>query len=474
MLIIFIIITILFSGLAFLIRKHQISYFIVTAYCLFLGGFSSYELLHMGERQWNYLNPDALGVIFLFILSVLSFITSIQYRLYALRRKEDSRTVAIHNGVFIVFLAAITGVNLSNNFGLMWAFIEATTLTGAVLIYHDREKLVLEAVWKYIFVCSVSIALAFAGILFLSIAAQESNSVDFSFEGISRLTTTMNPIWLKACFLFVLTGFSVKMGVFPMFNVDIDAKDMAPSPISAMFSSVLMNTGFLAIFRFYAAFSGTDIQPWMHHVLMITGILSILLAAAYLIRVKNYKRIFGYSSMEHAGLILLAVSMGKAGCFAAVLHIILHSLIKSSLFYQIGQVHYWYESKMDGIAGGYFKKNPAGGLVLLIGLFSAIALPPSGLFFSEFLIFKSFIAEGQILLCVVVMLLLTVIMYSLSKSILRLLFISPPSTLDQDQNRISPWESTSQFILLGLSIYLGFAQPPFFVDFINQALVAIQ
>jgi len=332
MIVLFAIVTLIASGLAFFVRKQEINHGIVILFTLCSIAFNFYEYLHIDEVQLNMIKPDALGLIFLAIISVLGFFTAIHYRTYANKKKETDRTVSIHNSVYILFLAALAGVNLSNNFGLMWAFIEGTTLTGAVLIYHDRDKLALEAVWKYVFVCSVSITLAFAGILFLSVAAQGTNSVDFQFDSIRALAEQMNPTWLKVSFLFILTGFSVKMGVFPMFNVDIDAKDMSPSPIGALFSSVLLNAGFLAIFRFYAAFSGTSIQGWMHNVLIITGVLSILFSAAYLIRVKNYKRILAYSSMEHAGLILLAVAMGKAGYVAALLHIIFHHWLNQAFF----------------------------------------------------------------------------------------------------------------------------------------------
>ncbi len=474
MLIAFLITTILSAGLVYFIKNTTISHLITLGYTLLVGALSVFEYLHINETQLEYFTPDALGLTFLFVLSLLAFITALHYRTYAVKRKEKNTSVAIHNAAYILFLAALVGVNLSNHFGLLWVFVEATTLTGAVLIYHDRDQLALEAVWKYIFICSISIALAFAGILFLSIASQEASSVELSFDSVKQLATTMNPIWLKACFIFIVTGFSVKMGVFPMFNVDIDAKDTSPSPVGGLLSSVLLNAGFLAIFRFYSAFSGTAIQPWMQHLLMISGFLSIVFAASYLLKVKNYKRIFAYSSMEHAGLILLAVSMGKAGYFAALLHIVFHSFVKSSLFYQIGQVHRFYKSKMDGLAGGYFFKNPIGGLVLILGLFSVVALPPSGLFISEFLIFKSFIASGYIWLSLAVMLLLTLIMYTLSKSMMRLLFIAPPEDPEPKvTEKIPVWESGSQLLLLGGTIYLGIAQPPFFIDFIHQALVLI-
>lgn len=477
MLISFIILTAIATVLAFVVRKKEINHFIAIAYSLAVAAFSFYEYQHIGENQLVYFTPDALGIIFLFVLSLLGVFTALQYRNYAKKRNEEERTISNHNAAYIIFLAALVGVNLTDHFGLLWAFIEATTLAGSVLIYHDRDKLALEAVWKYIFVASVSIALAFAGILFLSIGLQEMGHVELSYEAIKNVANHLDPIWLKASFLFILTGFSVKMGVFPMFSVDIDAKDTSPSPVGAMFSSVLLNAGFLAIFRFYIAFSHSEIQPWMNHVLMIVGFASIFFAASYLIRVKNYKRIFAYSSMEHAGLIILAISMGtKLGYIAALLHIVFHSFVKAGLFYQLGQVYFVYKTKLLDKIGGYFFINPAGGLVLILGLFSVVGLPPSGLFVSEFLIFKSFLTQGHIWLAIAVMLMLALIMYTLSKSILQLVFITPkdqPKLVQNAENFVSPWESASQLFLMGLTVYLGFAQPQFFMDLVQQAIALL-
>lgn len=190
--------------------------------------------------------------------------------------------------------------------------MEATTLGASVLIYHNRNQ-DSWATWKYLFVCSIGIAIAFAGILFLGLAAHKVGHIDFSFAAIKLEASRLNPVWLQACFLLVLTGFSVKMGLVPLFNVDIDAKDASPSQVGASLSSVLMNAGFVAIYRFYDAFSGTTILPWMNKLLMITGLVSLFFAAAYLLKVKNIKRLFAYSSMEHASLVMIAFSCGGWG-----------------------------------------------------------------------------------------------------------------------------------------------------------------
>jgi len=474
MTLLFFLISVLLSGILYFVRNKTLNHYMTWLYNCFVIFFVYNRFIHKGETELMHFEADSLGLIFLILLAIISIFTAFHYKIYADRRNEGAEAVAIHNSIFVLFIAALSGAVLCNHFGLLWAFLEATTLTGAILIYHDRSKLAIEAVWKYVFVGSVSIAIAFAGILFLALAAEVRHThIDLSFKTISEISSTLDPMWLKGCFLFILTGFSVKMGVVPMFNINIDAKDISPSPVGAMFSSVLLNAGFLAIFRFYSAFAGTSILPWMNHVLIITGVLSILISAIFLTRVKNYKRIFAYHTVEHAGLVILALGMGKNGYYAAILHLIMYVLIKSSLFFQMGEIERIYKSKQEGVIGGYFAVNPLGGFVIIIGLLSLIAFPPSGLFMSELLMFKAYFSSGKIWLAVIVMLLLTVIVFTLSSALLKLLFKKPAEHINSKEAGISYWHSVPQVLLLAASIYIGFVQPAFVTDLINSAIQTI-
>ena len=174
-----------------------------------------------------------------------------------------------------------------------------------------------------------------------------------------------------------------------MYTAGIDAKDKAPSPAGALFGSVLMNVGFLGIFRFYEIISHTSILPWANKILIISGALSIFVATVYILKVKNFKRLFAYSSVEHMGLIILGLASGGVGYYAAILHVVLHSFAKSTMFFQVGQVYRIYKSKSIYDAGNYFKYNLTGAMVMLIAFFIVTAMPPSGLFISEFMIFRS-------------------------------------------------------------------------------------
>lgn len=419
--------------------------------------------------QNEYFSVDSIGVLFTIILTILSLIATVHYQKYESIHNEDIHSVKIHNAVYIGFNAALVGVYLSGHYGLLWAFIEATTLTGATLIYHDRKKIVLEAAWKYVFACSVSITLAFTGILLLSVATQEIKLKELSFDLLAQNAHLMNPVWLKAAFIFILVGFSVKMGVSPMYNVDIDAKDVSPFPIGALFSSVLLNAGFLAIYRFYSIFKNTEMGTWMNHVLVIAGVLTLLFASAHLLKVKNYKRIFAYSSMEHSGLVLIAITLGKLGILAAFLHLTYHAIVKSGLFFQIGQVIRLNEGKKEGITG-YFYQNPLGGFILLFGSLAIMALPISGLFISELLIFKSLLLHQNWIVILIIFTLLSVIFYALLTSVFKLLFYPSKAEVTVIKPKTFWLENALQLFLLGLSVYFGLFQSQYLIDLIQASL----
>jgi hydrogenase-4 component F len=341
-----------------------------------------------------------------------------------------------------------------------------------VLIYHNRNSESLEATWKYLFISSIGIALAFAGVLFLGLAGQQVKNVDFTFSTIKHLSDQLNPLWLKACFLLVVTGFSVKMGLIPLFNVDIDAKDVSPSQVGASLSSVLMNAGFVAIYRFYEAFSTTSILPWMNKLLMITGLISLFFAAAYMLKVRNVKRLFAYSSMEHASLVMIAFSCGGLGYFAAILHLIMHSLVKSSLFFQVSQMHRIFNSKIDENIGSYLRINPLGGVVMLLGFLSIIAMPPSGMLISELMMFQTLIAKSYWWIAIIVLLLVLVVIYGLAVRMLGIVFLKKHGGTINLKGA-SPFESIIQLSMILIVFYIGLFRPEFIVQGINLAIKSL-
>jgi hydrogenase-4 component F len=270
----------------------------------------------------------------------------------------------------------------------------------------------------------------------------------------------------------MIVGFSTKMGLFPMHTIAVDAHTVAPPPISAFISTTLMNVGFVAIFRTYSLMAHTSILPWMNQILLWCGFLSIFVSTVYILRVNHLKRMFAYSSLEHMGLTAIGLASGGIGYFAAILHMILHSFVKASVFYQIDQVHRVFNTYIIKKTGNYFNKNLTGALVMLLVFVSITAMPPSGMFVSEFLIFRSLFESHKIIVFVLILLLLTMIIWALGKNIFSMLFL-PPAESDGKIVKINPWESLTQFILLASAIYLGLNPPAAFVHLINDAIILL-
>jgi len=458
------------SLVLFFNRNKTLNYLLLTAFVILQWGLTIYEYNHRDIRELGYFTPDALAVIFLTTLSLICIPAFWHSYIYFAKDKDVPRERSIYFAAMVMLLTALSAAYLSDNIAITWIFVEITTLSSSALIYHRRNVRTLEGTWKYVFVCSISITFVFIGILFLTVAVQQAGIKDLNYKVLLSNAGSFNVFWLKLAFLFIFTGFTSKAGLVPMYTAGIDAKDKAPSPAGALFGSVLMNVGFIGIFRFYEIISHTSIFPWANNILLISGILSIFVATVYMLKVKNFKRLFAYSSVEHSGLIMLGLAGGGIGYYAAILHIVLHSFAKSTMFFQIGQVYRIYKSKSIYDAGDYFKYNLAGALVLLFGFFIVTAMPPSGMFVSEFLIFRSLFESNHLWLLAIVLLLLTMIIWSFGKNIFKMLFIKAVDFNEKTIEKISPAESLSQYIFLALVVYLGLNPPAVFVNLINTAI----
>ena len=426
---------------------------------------------HMGEVVDEYFRIDRLSVIFITVITILAFTTIVHSIFFASRRKETYKMIGIHDSALMILISTMSGVLISGHLALLWAFIEATSLASAMLIYRDRSKKNFEAAWKYFFVCSIGIALAFVGILFIVIAGQEINNPDINMTSLLKDIAAMNPLWLKIAFIFVLTGFSVKIGVAPLFTVDIDAKDAAPLHVGAIFSGGMTIVGFVAIFRFYEIFSiSPELNHWMNTILLITGLLSILMATVYTLKINNYRRMLAYSSVEHAGIILIALSLGHLGYIAAIIHLICHSFIKAALFYQFGNIYWFYRTDDSSHLRNYFKNDPVGGIVVLLGFFMILAVPPSGLCMSEFMLIKSLFLKGDWLVLIPMLFLLTFMFANLARRFLELLFM-PAKEERATRKLVNTYEAIPQIVLLLLVVWIGIDPPFEMMKYIEEAVM---
>jgi len=468
--------TVLFiSVLLYLNKNTVVNYTLLGIFLAALIGFGVYEYLQLNVVQYTYFKPDALGILLLMVLCVVAVPVIIHGGRYIEVHNVDETTKS--RGLFfaamVLLITACSMAYLSNHIAVTWIFVEITTLSASALIYHHRNIRALEGVWKYVFICAISITFIYIGILFLSLSLKQAGISDMSFQSLYENSSKLNPFWLKLSFLFIFTGFTAKLGLVPMYTAGIDAKDKAPAPAGALLSSVLMNVGFIGIFRIYAVVAHTPLRHWADSIMIIAALLSIFVATVYMTRIKNIKRMFAYSGIEHMGLVMLGLSAGGIGVYAAILHVLLHTLVKPTLFLQYNQIYWVYQSKSIYDVGNYFKYNKTGAILMLLAFISATAMPPSGLFVSEFLIFQSLFQAHSIVILLVVLLLLTMIIWGFGSNIFKLLF-TPPSTIDESAvPRISPWESFSQYVLLALAVYLAYNPPMEMVNLLKEAVKII-
>lgn len=471
---IFLIGTLLISIGLFFNKNTAINYTLVVGYIILLWLLGFYEYTHLNTIELEYFKPDALGILLLFAMCIVSIPAFYHSYLYLTSHVETPRSRGIYFAALVMLMSACSMAYLSNHIAVTWIFAEITTLSASALIYHHRNIRALEGVWKYVFICALSISFIYIGILFLSLAMKQAGIEDMSFDSIRQHYDLLNLFWLKLAFLFIFTGFTAKIGLVPMYTAGIDAKDKAPAPAGALFSSVLMNMGFVGIYRVYAVIAHTQIQHWASVIIIISAVLSIFVATVYMTRIKNIKRMFAYSSIEHMGMVMLGLAVGGIGVYAAILHIILHTFVKTSLFFQFNQIYRVYKSKSIYDVGHYFKYNKAGAIVILLGFISATAMPPSGLFISEFLIFQSLFEAHYFLILILILILLTMIIWGFGSNIFKLLF-TPPLTINESKiPKINPWDSASQYILLALAVYFAYCPPIIFVELIQDAVKLIQ
>ena len=457
----------------FFSRNKQFVYSLLSLFLVWQIWFTVQVCTHAGITDSEYFTFDSLGILLLVTLSIIAIPAAIHSYIYIENHAEKPRSRSIYLAALILLIMAISAGYLSNHIAVTWIFTEITTLSASALIYHHRNKLALEGTWKYVFICAISITFIFIGILFLSLSLQHAGSDNLSFSNLLAKSQELNPVWLQMAFLFIFTGFTAKLGLVPMFTAGIDAKDTAPAPAGALLASVLMNLGFVGIFRFYIVIANTPLLHWAKLVVGTAAFLSLFVATVYMLKVKNIKRMFAYSGIEHMGIVMLGIAAGGIGYYAAILHIILHAFVKSSLFFQYNQLYRVFQNKSITHIGNYFKYNPTGAMVLLLGFISSAAMPPSGLFVSEFLIFKSIFDAKQILLLIIVLLLLTMIIWAFGKNIFKVLFLPAEGFDDSNVARPRPWETLTQFLLLAAAVYLGLNPPAEFIQLIKDSIILL-
>ena len=398
---------------------------------------------------------DTLAVLFHILMTAVLGFTLIHSSSYLKAEEVSTRSYKAYYTLLMLLAVAITCVYYSDNLAMTWVFLELTTICSAGIIYHREFKQSLEATWKYIFVCSTGIAMAYLGILLLSTVA-EHGALDYA--SLKAVIAEGNPLYLKVAFLLMIVGYSCKMEIFPLYTVGVDANYAAPAPASAFISTALVNAGFVSIFRIYDLYAASgEVFEWARHTLILIGILSLAVGAMFLRRTNNYKRFLSYSTVENMGIVVIGMGIGGVALWAAVLHVVCHTFVKSSMFFQVGIMRHIYDSYSINRIGNYMSINRVGAIGFIIGTLVLLAFPPSPLFLSEVMIFQGIISNGSWWLLVAMLLLMCVVIYSIWSRTLRLGYHS-----NQDELHLSEVNrrlSYSAAVLLIVAIAIGIWMP---------------
>ena len=431
-------------------------YAVQAAFALWITLGGGYDTSSLGAFRF-----DAAGTLFFVLLTVVSIYAFAHSEAYL--RGSDLGQMRSYFALVMLLTTAIAGVYFASNLAVTWIFLEATTLCSAGIIYHRRTAQTLEAAWKYVFVCSTGIAMAYLGILLLA-AATDCESLDYAT--VAAAAPGGSALYLKTAFLLILCGYSCKAELFPLYTVGVDANFAAPAPASALISTGLVNAGFLALLRVYKLLAATEVFPWVKSVLLLVGVLSLVVGALFLRRTNNYKRFLSYSTVENMGIAAIGLGIGGIGVWAAVFHVVCHTLIKSSLFLQIAVVRQVYGNYRINRIGDYIHINRVGAVGLLTGMVVLVAFPPSPLFLSELMILKQTIADGRWWLVTGIMLLLCLVIYFFCSRLLRLCYQPRQDELHPSAtDRALSWSALS---LLAAAIGLGLWQPAFFRELIDR------
>lgn len=359
------------------------------------------------ELSWIF-KLDVLGLLFLTLTSVL-FLAASLYSIPYLMHGTHGEQAAPQRFIpcLLWFLSCMSLVATTQHLALMWAAVEGTTLASAPLVYFYRRKSALEAAWKYLLLCSVGIALALLGTFFLGIAATASSQrhAGLSLWSLINVAPTMAKPWLRAAFVLALVGYGTKMGLAPLHAWLPDTHSQAPSPVSALLSGALLNCAFLAILRFYQVCLASGDAAFARTLLITMGLISIAVACAFMVRQRDYKRLFAYSSIENMGIMAAGVGLGGMAAYGAMFHAVSHSVCKAGLFFIAGNVLREFGTTKASEVRGLTQRLPISGALLTILMLAIGGTPPFGPFWSEFMIFQTAIGSHPWLAIVLVALL---------------------------------------------------------------------
>ena len=419
----------------------------------------------------HLVHADALSALMIVIVVLLGAIAAI-YGLGYIRTEFDDqheKQARVFFSLSQVFIFTMLLAVTTDNLGVMWVAIEGTTLATVFLVNLHNTHTSLEAAYKYLILSSVGIALAFIGTVLMYYAGSAgSGEIAVNWTSLHAAASSLNPRVVRLAFVFIIVGYGTKAGLAPMHTWLPDAHSEAPAPISAIMSGVLLNVGLYALLRFKAVVDVTLGPDYSGRLLMGFGLLSLAVAAAFLLTQRNYKRMLAYSSVEHMGIICLGLGFGGYwAVFGALLHVINHALSKSLLFMLSGNILLKYRTTDIRRVRGLLRACPLTGGAFVAGTLALVGLPPFGPFISEFIIFRAGL-ESKAWIAVIGIALLVVVFAGMLASVNQMLYGQPPDKLEHGD--VLRWSLAPLLVNLAALVALGLTLPAELADGLKQAI----
>jgi len=363
------------------------------------------SLLFTARVRNDILIIDDFNIYLVALTTFVGFTTSIFSASYIGHELEVGHLTPValrfYHALYQAMMGAMNVALVANNIGLLWVGVEVATLSTVMMVGIYRTPAAVEAAWKYFILGSVGIALAFLGTILIYLVSQEVLGEGLSAMAWDRMVQSaerLDPKLLSLAFVFLLVGYGTKIGLAPFHGWLPDAHAEGPTPISAVLSGLLLNVALYALLRFKILLSANAATLNVGAIMMVLGLISLVFAAFMLYRRRDIKRLFAYSSIEHMGIIAFAFGIGgPLANFAGLLHMTMHSLTKSAIFFAVGHVAQVKGTQRIADIRGLSASHPALAVGLALGVIALAGLPPFGVFMSEFMLVSSSVARQPLL-----------------------------------------------------------------------------
>src|ERR1035437_10347864 len=425
------------------------------------------EVAAGGPRALGVLRVDDLGLVFLLLLVVLTLAVSI-YTVGWLKQalavgNMKSELLRSYFALVHAFVATMVVTILADNLGVLWIAMEGTTITSAVLIGYHGHRHGLEAAWKYIIVTTIGISFGLFGTVLIYAAAAAAAGLQggagaLSWSAIMKVAPTLDPGIVRIGFVFVMVGYGTKAGLAPMHLWLPDAHSQAPTPVSALLSGVLIKCALLGIIRFQTIAAAACGRAFPAEVLLVFGLTSVVVATPFILAQHDIKRLLGYHSVEHVGIVALGLGFGgRIGTYAALLHVMNHGITKALAFFAAGKAIARYGSRDMRVIRGLLTVAAVGATLLMLAALSLAGVPPFSIFVSELMVLRAGIGQGHWVAIAIFVAMVVIIFAGLLHHVGAMAFGEPTVAATREPESWSPL--LGMILLAGIMILLGLTIP---------------